>query len=89
MEAISSGIPIISSAVGLIPTYVNDTTGILIEKKDLKKQRIVQSMESIRNSRFKAKIKTIAARIFIEKRDWNKIANELSNIFDKTLVKQT
>jgi len=89
MEAISSGIPIISSAVGLIPTYVNDTTGILIEKKDLKKQRVVQSMESIRNSRFKAKIKTIAARIFIEKRDWNKIANELSNIFDKTLVKQT
>ena len=89
MEAISSGIPVISSAVGLIPTYVNDATGILIEKKDLKKQRVVQSMESVRNSRFKAKIKTIAARIFIEKRDWSKIANELSNIFDKTLVKQT
>ena len=35
-----------------------------------------------------AKIKTIAARIFIEKRDWNKIADELSKIFDET-IKQT
>jgi len=45
-------------------------------------------MESIRNQRFKAKIKTIAARILIEKRDWSKIANELSKIFDE-MIKQT
>jgi len=54
----------------------------------LKKQTVVRAMESVRNSRFKAKIKTIAARIFIEKRDWNKIADDLSKIFDET-IKQT
>ena len=35
-----------------------------------------------------AKMKTITARLFIEKRDWTKIANDLSNIFDK-MIKQT
>lgn len=88
MEAIASGIPIITSDAGLIPTYVNEKTGILLKQSDLKKKNVVKAMESIRNQRFKAKMKTIAARIFIEKRDWSKIANELSKIFDE-LIKQT
>ena len=85
MEAIASGIPIITSDAGLIPTYVNERTGILLKKSELKKKNIVRSMESIRNQRFKAKMKTIAARLFIEKRDWSKIANELSKNFDEIL----
>ncbi len=85
MEAISSGIPIITSDAGLIPTYVNEKTGILLKKSDLKKKIIVNAMASVRNQRFKAKMKTIAARLFIEKRDWSKIANELSKNFDEMI----
>ena len=87
MEAIASGIPIITSDAGLIPTYVNENTGILLGKNDLKKKKIVRAIESVHNQRFKSKMKTIAARIFIEKRDWSKIANDLSKTFDE-IIKQ-
>ena len=88
MEAIATGIPIITSDAGLIPTYVNDRTGIILKKSELTRANIVRAMETVFHRRFAAKMKTITARLFIEKRDWIKIANELSDIFDK-VIKQT
>jgi|TARA_Y100000310_G_C20691329_1_gene822453 glycosyltransferase involved in cell wall biosynthesis len=81
MEAISSGVPVVTSNAGLIPTYVNSRTGIVLKKAELKREIVVRAMDMVYKSPVKSKLRAVGAKLFTDSRNWNDIANDLKRAF--------
>lgn len=89
MEAMAVGLPIISSAVGAIPSYVTSGhNGILIAKNSLSAQMIANAIEIIYTSpRLRINLAKNAESTIHEFYDWDKTARELEKVF-KDLAKK-
>jgi glycosyltransferase involved in cell wall biosynthesis len=82
MEAIATGVPVITSNVGLIPTYVTSRRGIVLKKSQLKKGYVAKAIEMVYESPVKSKLKAVGAKLFTDSRNWNDIANDLKMAFE-------
>jgi len=83
MEAISSGVPVVTSNAGLIPTYVTSRTGIVLKKSQLKREIVVRAIEMVYKSPVKSKLKAVGAKLFTDSRNWQDIANDLKRAFNE------
>jgi len=82
MEAVSTGVPVITSDAGLIPTYVTARRGIVLKKSQLKKGYVAKAIEIVHDSPVKSKLKAVGAKLFTDSRNWNDIANDLKRTFE-------
>jgi len=82
MEAIATGVPVITSNAGLIPTYVTARRGIVLKKFQLKKGYVAKAIEMVHDSPVKSKLKAVGAKLFTDSRNWNDIANDLKRTFE-------
>jgi len=89
MEAMAVGLPVISSAVGAIPSYVNSgQNGILIAKNSLSAQMIANAVEIIHTSpQLRINLAKNAEKTIHKFYTWDKTAKELEEVF-KDLVKK-
>jgi glycosyltransferase involved in cell wall biosynthesis len=82
MEAIASGVPVVTSDAGLIPTYVTSRTGIILKRSQLKREIVVRAIDMVYKSPVKSKLKAVGAKLFTDSRDWEDIANDLKRAFE-------
>jgi glycosyltransferase involved in cell wall biosynthesis len=82
MEAIASGVPVVTSDAGLIPTYVTSRTGIILKRSQLKREIVVRAIDMVYKTPVKSKLKAVGAKLFTDSRDWEDIANDLKSAFE-------
>jgi glycosyltransferase involved in cell wall biosynthesis len=82
MEAIASGVPVVTSDAGLIPTYVTSRTGIILKRSQLKREIVVRAIDMVYKTPVKSKLKAVGAKLFTDSRDWEDIANDLKRAFE-------
>jgi len=73
---------VVTSDAGLIPTYVNSRTGIVLKKSQLKRELVVRAIDMVYKSPVKSKLKSVGAKLFTDSRNWEDIANDLKRTFE-------
>ena len=89
MEAMATGLPVISSAVGAIPSYVvSGHNGILIAKNSISAEMIANAIEIIHSSpRLRLALAKNAEKTIHGVYDWDQTTRELEKVF-KDLAKK-
>jgi len=85
MEAMACGLPVVSSAVGSIPSYVKHRrNGILIKPADLSSSLLAKSVRTIHdNPSFTKKLKENAVETVREFYSWENTVKKLEKIFKR------
>lgn len=83
LEAMSSGLSVITTKVGGIPELITDgINGLLIEKGDI--TSLSQAIEKLnKNEEFRKKLGIEARRTVLEKYDWKIISKKILNAYDE------
>ncbi len=91
MEAMACGLPVISSAVGMIPTYVKSgKNGILIKPKDLSAAILAKSVRTVHDNEVSTTLmKREAHRTVSKFYGWDATVSKLEQVFKRIYAKNS
>ena len=88
LEGMASGLPLVATAVGDVPTVVRDgTTGILVPPDDV--ERLAAAMqELLRDAAMRARLGTAARQLIADEYSAERMAADYLRVYDEAIAQE-
>ena len=82
LEAMASGVPVITSCVGAVPEYMNSDCGVMLDNEFSKEVWIQEITKLVENGKERARL-ALNARLVAEKYSWEKTTMTYLELFSQ------